>query len=58
MAQIAHDAKAIAFGKWSVWGKNLKCQIGAKNDCTSTLDLLCAKKVPNKTPNIRKMRAF
>ena len=42
MAQIGHDAKAIAFAKWSVWVKNSKCQKGAKNDCTTTLELLCA----------------
>ena len=43
MAQIGHDAKAIAFAKWSLWVKNSKCQKGAKNDCTTTLELLCAK---------------
>ena len=43
MAQIGKDAKAIAFAKWSVWVKNKKCQKGAKNDCTTTLELLCAK---------------
>ena len=43
MAKIGHHAKAIAFAKWSVWVKNLKCQKGAKNDSTTTLELLCAK---------------
>ena len=35
MAKIGHDEKAIAFAIWSVWDKNLKCQEGAKNDCTT-----------------------
>ena len=39
---IAH-AKAIAFAKWSVWVKNLKCQKHAKNNSTRTLELFCAK---------------
>ena len=39
---IAH-AKAIAFAKWSVWVKNLKCQKYPKNDSTTTLELFCAK---------------
>ena len=43
MAKIGHDAKAIAFAKWSVWVKNLKCQKGAKNDSTTTLEVLCVK---------------
>ena len=43
MAKIGHDAKAIAFAKWSVWVKNKNCQKGAKNDSTTTLELLCAK---------------
>ena len=44
MAKFGHEAKPIVFAKWSVWVKNLKCQKGAKNDCTGTLELLCAKK--------------
>ena len=39
---IAH-AKAIAFTKWSVRVKNLKCQKNTKNDSTTTLELFCAK---------------
>ena len=58
MAKIGHDAKAIALVKWSVWVKNLKCQKDAKNDCTSTLELFCAKERSKKTPDIRKMRVF
>ena len=54
---IAH-AKAIAFAKWSVWVKNKKCQKDAKNDSTRTLELFCAKKLLDKTPNIREMRRF
>ena len=43
MAKIGHDTKATAFAKWSVWVKNYKGQKGAKNDCTTTLELMCAK---------------
>ena len=43
MGKICHDAKAVAFANWSVWVKNLKCHKGARNDCTSRLELLCAK---------------
>ena len=49
MAKIGHDVKAIAFAKWPVWVKNSKCQKGAKNQCTSTLELLCAKNPPKNT---------
>ena len=48
MAEVGYDTKAIAFAKWSVCVKNLKCQKGAKNDCTNTLELLCAKKLSKK----------
>ena len=44
MAKNGHNAKAIAHAKSSLWVKNLKCQKGAKNDCTSTLELFGAKK--------------
>ena len=57
MAKIGQYAWAIAHAKWSVWVKNLKCQKGAKNVCTTTLELLCAKNRFKKKPNIRKMRA-
>ena len=43
MAKIGHEAKAIAFPKWPVWLKNLKCQKHARKDSTGTLQLLCAK---------------
>ena len=39
-----HNAKAIAFAKWSVCVKNEKCQKHAIKDSTSTLDLFYAKK--------------
>ena len=52
MAKIGHEAKAIAFAKWSVWVKNSKCQKGMKNYCTTTLGLLCGKRTLQKTPNI------
>ena len=48
MAKIGHDADAIAFAKWSVWVKNLKCQKGAKNDSTTTLKMSCGKNCPEK----------
>ena len=34
---------AIAQANWSVWVKNQKCQKSAKNDCKTSLELLCAK---------------
>ena len=42
MVKIGHHAKATAFAKWAVWVKNLKCQKGAKNESTTTLQL-CVK---------------
>ena len=41
--KIGHIAKAIAFAKCSVWVKNKKCQIHAKNDCTRAFELFFAK---------------
>ena len=41
--KIGHLAKAIEFAKWSVWVKKSKGQKRAKNDSTSTLELICAK---------------
>ena len=38
-----HNAKAIAFPKWSVWVKNSKYQKHAIKDSTTTLDLFYAK---------------
>ena len=58
MAKIGHKAKAIAFAKWSVWVKNSKCQKGAKNDCTSTFELLCAKKPSKKHLIFEKLEHF
>ena len=43
MVKNGHNAKAIAHGKYLLWLKNEKCKTGAKNDCTTTLELLCAK---------------
>ena len=53
MARIGQDEWAIARLKWSVWVKK-KCQKGAKNDCATTLHLLCGKKPLQKTINISK----
>ena len=58
MAQNGRDIWAKAHAKWSVWVENQKCQRGAKKNCTTPLELLCAKKPLQKTPNIRKIRAF
>ena len=41
--KIGHLAKAIDFAKWWVWLKNSTGQKRAKNDSTSTLQLLCEK---------------
>ena len=44
MAQIGHDAEAIAFAKWSVLVENLNLQKHAKNDCTIILEFFWRKK--------------
>ena len=41
--KIGHLARAIDFARWSIWLKNSNGQKGAKNDCTITLELFCAK---------------
>ena len=43
LAKAIAQAKAIAFAKWSVWVKNLKCQKHAKNHSTRILKFFCAK---------------
>ena len=40
MAKTGLHAWAIAHAKWSFWVTNEKCQKGAKNDQTTTLELL------------------
>jgi len=40
MAKVGHHAWGIAYAKWAVWVTNEKCQKGAKNDQTTTLELL------------------
>ena len=40
MAEIGHHAWAIAHAIWSFWVKIKNCQKGAKNDHTTTLELL------------------
>ena len=42
MVEFGHDAKVIAFAKWSVRVKNQKCQKGAKNDCRTSLEMFSA----------------
>ena len=54
---IAH-AKSIAFGKWSVWVKNLKCQKHAKNHSTRLLELFCAKNRSKKHQILKKWDNF
>ena len=54
---IAHE-KGIAFEKWSVWVKNYKYQTYAQNHSISTLELFCAKKPLEKTPNIAVVPGF
>ena len=51
MAKIGHDAKAIALAKCSVMVRNKKCRKGVKNDCKTTLELLCVKNRPQNTQN-------
>ena len=48
MAKNGHNAKAIAHAKYSLGLKNEKCKKGAKNDSTTTLELLCAKNLSKK----------
>ena len=40
MAKTGLHAWAIAYAKWAVWVKNKTCQKEAKNDRTTTLELL------------------
>ena len=58
MAKIGHNANAISFQKWSVWLKIQNSQKHAKNVSSDTLQLFCAKKLLQKTPNIREMTSF
>ena len=43
MAKNGHNTKAIAHAKYSLGLKNYKCKKGGKNDCATTLELLCEK---------------
>ena len=59
MAQIGHDAKVIAFAKWSKW---LKQKLKMPKRCEKRFYehirvVLCQKALQN-TPNIREMTAF
>ena len=54
---IAHG-KAIAFAKWSVWVKTLKCQKHSKNHFTRTLEVFCAKNRSEKNKKIEKWENF
>ena len=56
MAKIVHNAKAHV--KYSLWVKNYKCQKRAKNDSTTTLELMCAKNGSNKQLIFEKWEHF
>ena len=58
MARIGHDAWAIAHANSSVWVKNLKCQKGAKNDCLTSLKMLCGKDRSKKHLTLEKREEF
>ena len=51
-------AKAIAHAKSSLWLKNSNSKKHVKIHSTNHLQLFCAKKLLEKTPNIRETRAF
>ena len=53
-----HASKAIIFAKSSLWVKNQNSKTHVEIYSKSDLELLCAKKPLEKTPNIREMRAF
>ena len=49
MAKNGHNAKAIAHAKYITLGQKIKMpKIGAKNDSTTTLELLLCKKPARK----------
>ena len=52
MAKIGHDAKAIAFAKWSVWVKNLKMPKRCQKRFYDNIRVVLCKKPLLKTPNI------
>ena len=60
--KIDHLAKAIAFAwaidfaKHLIWAKKLKCLKHLKIDSVFTLELFCAKKHLEKTPNTPETR--
>ena len=56
--KIAHNTKAIAHAKSSLWLKNSNSKKHVKIHSTNHLQLFCAKKPLQKTPNIREMRPF
>ena len=43
LAKAKADTKTTAFAKWSLSGKNLKCQKHVKTHSTTTLELFCAE---------------
>ena len=51
-------AKAIAHAKSSLWLKNYNSQKHVKIHSSNDLEFFCAKKLLQKTLNIREMRAF
>ena len=57
MAKIDHDAKAVAFAKYSVWVKNTKRPKRCEKQIYDHLRVVVCKKTPSKTHNIRKKKA-
>ena len=58
MAQIGHNAWAIAFAKCSVWVQNQNSKKNKKNDSTSTLELFCAKNGLKKHLRFENLQVF
>ena len=56
--KIGHHAKAIVHSKSSLWVKNYNSEKHVKIHSKRFIEMFCAKKPLEKTPNIREMRAF
>ena len=53
-----HQAKPIAFAKWSLWVKNLKMQKNMLKTFLQDIAVVLCKKNSKKTANIPKMGPF
>ena len=58
IAKNGHQTKAIAFAKSLLWVKNYKCKKNMLKTFLQHIAVVVCKKRLQKTPNIRKMRAF